>query len=835
MAATEPSKPPHRSLKWLDGVAFGLVLLTLFWPIARAGIWDPFELRAIELARRIAIGLYGAGSLELEGVSNELPTQGEVDRGELPFTSMALGLRLFGLHAWAGRLPLVLLSLAGLLATYVLVRRLADRAAAIMSVLVLGTMPLFFLHARTMLGDGVTMAALAVAVAGSALALFERTRWPVRSAWLGLAAVGLVAGLLTRGLILGVAVPLLGTGLAWLVLRLSGTLGRERFTDACGAALLGVGLVSAVLGSRLLAQAVSEPDRYFVWLGFGVAPPPQPPTFDAAIGVLGHALFPWSAFVPVALARLTTFSGGPDDAARARESGLRLAALSVAVLGLGAYGWLAPVAGVLPFGPVAMLAILVALALRDLGRGAPLSRAAGLAGAALLVLLIADFVNLPEKILVPFGVEAGRFPDSLKTAGHPWLVGGGLLAALTLVAALLDRAEADSAPFSSRDYRAFIDTVRELWNGNLLFGACVLEAALLGFAGFDLLGERFPALARFSAGGETTRLGGRVAWLVLPALAVLPFAVLVLRDSVRLLERTRSRGGLFGWLPDRGALAAFGGVACGAALSVGFYPAVAMHLSPQESYAAFLRLAQPGEPLALVGTSNATAPYAAGRSVVSLGGTDQAYDWLFTPGPRRWLLLRAESLAGLNSRYRARIGRGNLPILDAHSSEILLASSELKPGEKNENPLDRYLLEHAPRPMRPLDANLGDQLDVLGWDMTDLDGGLVRAIRPGRRYLFSLYFRVTARLSGSWETFVHIDGFQRRYNGDHPTLEGRYPFALWNVGDIIVDRHEVVLEPNFTPGKYRVYVGLYAGSRRLPVRRGAHNEDRLDAGEITVE
>jgi 4-amino-4-deoxy-L-arabinose transferase-like glycosyltransferase len=834
LAENEPSPPPHRSLRWLDAAAFGLVALTLGWPIAKGGIWDPFELRSIELARRIAIGLYGASGLELEGMNNELPTQGEVDRGELPFTSMALGLRCFGLHAWAGRLPLVLFALAGLFATYVLVRRLADRSAAILCVLVLGTMPLYFLHARTMLGDGVTMAAVAITVTGCALALFDRASTRVRVAWLALGALGIAAGLLTRGLILAVAVPLLGVGLAWLVLRLTGTLGRDRFTDTSGLALLGVGLLTATLGSRLLAHAVSVPERYFVWLGFGVTRPPTPPTFDAVVGALGHALFPWSALVPIALARITAFPSGLGAEARARESALRLTALTVAVLGLGAHGGLAPVAGVLPFGPVALLAVLLAVTLRDLGRGASLSRAAGLTGAALLVLLIADFINLPEKILTPFAVPSVRFPDSLKTAGHPWLLVGGVLAAFSFFAALLDRDESGSAPFSRRDYLAWVDTIRELWNGNLLFGACVVEAALLGFVGFDLLGERFPALARFGA-GESLRLGGRLAWLVLPLLAVLPLAVLALRDAVRYLERARSRGGLCAWLPDRGALAASGAIACGAALSVGFYPEVAVHLSPQESYAAFLRLSKPGEPLALLGTSSATAPYAAGRSVVALGGTEQAYEWLFTPGPRRWLLLRSESLAGLNSRYRGRKGAGNLPILDAHSSEILLASNELRPGEKNENPLERYLLASAPQPMRPLDANLGDQLDVLGWDITDLDGRLARAIRPGRRYQFSLYFRVTARISGSWETFIHIDGFQRRYNGDHPTLDGRYPFALWRVGDILADRHEVVLEPNFTPGKYRVYVGLFAGSRRLPVRRGAHHEDRLDAGEITVE
>jgi hypothetical protein len=220
---------------------------------------------------------------------------------------------------------------------------------------------------------------------------------------------------------------------------------------------------------------------------------------------------------------------------------------------------------------------------------------------------------------------------------------------------------------------------------------------------------------------------------------------------------------------------------------------------------------------------------------VALAENEQAYEWLLAPGPRRWLLLRAEALAGLNSRYRARAHAGNLPILDAHSSEILLASNQLKPGEQNENPLARFVLDQAPRPAHPLDANLGGQLDVLGWDVTDLDGQAVRAIRPGRRFVFSLYFRVVARLSGSWETFVHIDGFQRRYNGDHPTLDGRYPFALWNVGDIIADRHEISLEPNFTPGTYHVYVGLYAGARRLEVSRGANSENRLEAGDLIVE
>ncbi len=833
MLEPEPELPVERREKWLAAAAFGFAAATLAAPFAKSGIWEPFELRSLELARRIAIGLYGATGFDFTGSNNALPTRGEVARGELPFTSMALGLRLFGLHVWAGRLPLVVAALAGLGATYLLVRRLASLRAAALSVLVLGTMPLYFLQARTLLGDGMTLAALAVASSGLTLAVFDRGSARLRFGFLALGVFGLVAGLLSRGLLLGVAVPLLGPALAWLLLRVSAGLPPERFRDACGTALLGTGLFAAALGARLLARAIDAPERYFMWLGFGMERPAARPTFDAVIGQLGHGLFPWSAFLPVALARVTSRPAAATPVAR--EDGLRASCLVSAALGLFAWGGVATDAGLMPFGPVAALAVLVALALADLDRGAPASRAAGMTGVALLVLLLADFMNEPDKAFVPFVVEGAHFPESFKGAGHGYFLAGSALAALGFFAALLERDADDGEPFARRDYLAWLETLRDLWRGNLLFGACVLEAGLLGFVGFDLLGERVPALARFAASSQATRELGRVAWLVVPLLAALPLATLALRDSVRWLERARRRSRRGGWLPPRSMLAALGGVACGAGLSLGYYPALTAQLSPDESFDTFRRLARPGEELAVVGSGALTASYTAGRNVITLDDPDQASGFLLTRGVRRWLIVRSDALAGLNSRYRLQFHAGNLPILDARSSENLLASNELRSGEKNENPLGRYVLDRAPHPLHPLDANLAGVLDVLGWDVTELDGQPVRWITPGRRYDFVVYLHVTSRITGAWETFVHIDGFQRRYNGDHPTLDGHYPFALWNVDDFIADRHEIRLEPYFPHGTYQVYFGFYMGDRRMPVRRGLADESRLAGGDLVVE
>jgi len=839
MVGPDPEMPEKSALgrvPWPTLGLLGVLAATLVVPAFRQGLWDPHELGPIEFGRRIAVGLYDGAEFALEGLNNDLPSRGEVGRGELPFTSIGLALRLFGLHAWAARAALLVWAFVGLGATYLLVRRLVDEFAALISVLVLGTIPLYFLHARTLLGDGVTMGALSVTVAGLTLALFDAGTVRLRLGFLLFGGVGLAAGFLSRGVLLGVAVPALGVGSAYGFARLAGAKPGERFSDVAAAVIVVTGVAAAFVGAASLARGTEDPGRYEPLLGFGVVTGATPPTFDVVIGTLGHALFPWSALVPVALARLVVPPRTAPGAAWTGETGLRLSIVSVAVLGVGAQSYLAPFSGGLPFGAVCVIAVAIALMLRDFDRGVPASPTLGLIAGLLLLVFAFDFVSEPDRVLSAFGVEGARFPESAKAAAVPSLVAAALIAAVPFGLAVLETEKSGAPAFQANDYLAWLRTVRDLWGGNLLFGACVAEASLLGFVAFDLVGERVPSLRRFAASGEMTRAISRVGWLVIPLALALPLVVIAARDAVRWLDRQRQAGRARAFVPSRGALAASGGVLVGFAASLGFYPALAAQLSPQESFATFTALAKPGEELGMVGASAAAAPYAAGRSVTTFATAERAFDWLDDEDPgRRWLVLRSDALAGMNSRYRGRTRPPrNLPILDGRSSEILLASNQLLPGERSENPLDRYLFAAAPKPAHPLDANLGDQLDVLGWDLFDRRGRSLSAIVPGETVELVIYFKVIARITGSWDTFVHIDGFQRRFNADHPTLGGRYPFALWRIGDVVADRYEFRLEPNFTAGEYRLLFGLYAGSRRLALRRGPGTDDRLDAGPVVV-
>ena len=775
-----------------------------------------------------------------------MPTRSELARGELPFTSIAVGFRVFGLHAWAGRLPLAIWGLLGLAASYWLVSRLADRRSAWFSLLVLATMPLYFLHARTMLGDIVTMSSLSLSLAGLGLAVFERgtgTRAGARWLALGLGILGMSCAVLSRGVLIGVAAPALSVGLTWLVLRSTRVSASERFGDAVGALALGVGVVSGVWAWQALLQAPESGGKFSLLLGSVVNRPHVLPTFDSVLLQLGHALFPWSPVLPVALGSLLQKPAGvAEPSALERESALRLLCLTLPVLSLGAYGISAPVLGTMPFGAVAPLAIAVALFVRDVERGAQLGRALPLLVCAFAILLLVDFNNFPDKGLSAFCVSDVHFPDSFRVAAERWLGAGTLIFCGAFFFLLQERSSHRDTRFQLSEYLVWPRVLRELWDGNLLFALVVFEAALVGLCVLGLLSERVLALHNLEMLGATQRSWALRAAFALPTLVASPLLLMAVRDAFRTLFDPELGSG-FG--PGALARAWSGGlsraqaalivcVGFGLCSSLGYYPGLLSQISPKQVFDAYRRQAKAGEALGMLGAGAASATYYAGRNVPSFDTAEQAFDWLLASDERRWLVIRAADLGILNARYRARQAPArNLPVLDRSSSEIMLVSNRLG-GAHNDNPLAPYVLEQAPKPTHALNANLGDKLDVLGWDTLDREGRLVDAVEAGHHYVFVIYYRVVQPINGSWETFIHVDGFQRRFNGDHPTTAGKYPFNLWQVGDFIADRSEFTLGPNFGAGKYRVYFGLYSGNRLLEVRRGEAVENRLEAGFLDV-
>jgi 4-amino-4-deoxy-L-arabinose transferase-like glycosyltransferase len=813
------------SRKALPFIAFALALASLFGMLATSGIWDPPELKVADLSRRIAVALFHAQNLVI-GADNVVPTAPELGRGELPFTSIALGLKVFGLNEWAGRLPMALWGFAGVLATFWFLSRLVDRVAASFAVVALVTMPLFFLQSRTILGDIVAMSGIAIAVAGLAVAVFDtRLASGARyGAWL-LGAGGMAAGYGARGVLVGVALPALTVALSWLVRR-NGT-GVNGLSAIFAVLCLVLGLAGLGLGVRALVVAE---DRQFVrLLGAVVERKRLALTHDVIVHQLGHALFPWSAFIPFALGRLFRPPIAEGEAFE-RESDARVVVLMAATLSFGLYTALAPLVGVLPFGGVFALACAVALCLRDFERGAPPSRGVAIGVAALLVLFYTDFKNFPEKGLTAFVVDDVRMPDSFKDTAKRIMELGALASAGLFALSFFERDEGQRA-FDKPDYLVWPTILRTTWGGNIGFAAVGLEAAFVVLARLSPASDRVFHLPFIETMALPLRLVSRFGFVVLPVILLLPFFGLLARDALRF--------GLRKLRVTRGTSALVSIAALGAVLSFVYYPALARQISPKEVFESYQKLARPGEELGMIATSNAntgTARYYAHGDVKPFTNVTDAFNWLTaSDDKRRFLISRSNDIGQINSQFRAaRRPAKNIPVLDARSSEILLVSNRLLPGETNENPFAKWVLEERPTPQRPIDIDFNGQLHAFGWAITNADGEPLTWVRAGKPYEIRFYYEVTRPISGEWQTFIHIDGYQRRYNGDHDTLEGKYPFHLWKTGDVMVDIHPFELEPNFTAGTYTVFFGLFRGDQRLEVKTPGSQENRVNAGPLEV-
>lgn len=928
---------PRRAIDWalLVATAVPALLFLVLPPLSKSGLWDPYELNIADLSRRIALNLYHADSLSLAGADNSLPHLNDLGRPQLPFSSIALGFKLFGLQEWAGRLPLALWGVLGVVATYGFVARLFDRRAGVYSAVVLSTMPLYFVQARSMMGDICAMAGFAMAFGGLAVAVFDRQ--PVRGSvatdgdlrptsvsrripWLVMAVVGLFVGVESRGALIGAAVPLLGVGVAWGLTRVATAHAQRDWAgDIIGVVACVAGVGIGAVAVRATAQAGRDVD---LWVGAIARPPSKYATFDYFVAAIGHALAPWSAFLPFAVGRvlIAPSVGSSGPAGLERESQARAALLVGLAVAFVAHAYLVDRTDLSVFTAPALCAAICAVAIRDFERGARTSVAVSIGVLVFAAVLHHDFHELPEKAYQAFGVTGATFPEGFKdTSLHLWWAVLGCFAICAFLT-WIER-EPKRVAFDPASYSSVFGSLREAFGGALAFAYVVAIAGAATAALVLFLGLRFraPWLPQMSAtirdlvlnawwvvalaplgfifgllfacdfwlwafGGPRSlsrqslvrgfepfeelfaRLGctlrswkgGEPDWWVVPfvlaplmlaAIPLIAFAIASELMAVRALvaAAVAVSAGLvaflvFGILGDllkhRAAALVVGGGVAGFILCFFYYPALANQLSPKDVFEAYRR-ACPGAPLALLGVGGRTSAYYSGGQPQSFTDPTSAYHWLAAGGAqRRCLALKAEELPKLNQLWRQRGegARANVPIVDAKSSQILLAASSLGGSDKNENPLSQYVLSAPPHPWRRIEANLEDKIEVLGIDLVDDRGRNVEVVSAGREYHLRTYYKVLAPVTTEWEAFVHIDGYHRRHNGDHKPLNGKYAMSLWLPGDILVDDSDFKLEPNFTPGTYAIYFGLFVGDTRLKVLTGPNDgENRINGGELRVQ
>jgi 4-amino-4-deoxy-L-arabinose transferase-like glycosyltransferase len=470
-------------------VGVAAALFFVLPPLSHSGLWDPYELNVADLGRRVALNLHGGTGLSLDGADNSLPHLNDLGRPQLPFTAIALGFKFFGLKEWAGRLPLALIGLLGVASTFGWVSRLIDRRAGAFAALSLCTMPLYFVHARTMLGDITTMASLTMAFGGLAVVVFDRDdqgKSRLSPVFVAMAVLGLIGGWFSRGGLLGVAVPTMAVGLAWLVSVGAG--GRALFgkdgIDVRGVvALLCLGLGAFALYQGVVGLGDDKAKDLNLWVGAMLRPAGKYPTFDHYVSHIGHALAPWSAFAPFALGRLYIAPQVAPGAKFSRESETRVAILVAAAVCFVMHGFLVARTELIAFSGPALLAAAAGIALRDYERGAHPSLATAVGTAVFLGVFHHDFHSMPEKAYQAFAVPATQFPESFKD--RSWLlwtialVGFAGVSVLTFV-----EIGGKRKPFQPANYAQVIRALRDSWDGilSLAYFAIVAGSSLAGLA-----------------------------------------------------------------------------------------------------------------------------------------------------------------------------------------------------------------------------------------------------------------------------------------------------------------------------------------------------------------
>jgi hypothetical protein len=802
--------------------------LFLIAGIDTAGIWDPYELERAELARRIAIHVFGA-KLQVPGALNGMPTLSDLESGELGYVSMAAGFAVWGLHDFAGRLPMALWAFVGALALFVFLARVRSPRAGLFGVVVLVTMPTYFVQARAMLGDAAALASFALCFFGFAAALIEDDgRAAAVMSVVGV--VGGACGFLSRGWLLGVVAPCGGVGLSWLALLGAGERRWRRTRRAAvGAAALAIAAVGAWRGMAPLVAHGHALDEVRRAVGVSVLPSTAPEsTFDLYIRELGHGLFPWSAFLPFAFGLMLS---------RRDDTGVRTLLLVGGAAAYGVHAALGPFTGPLPFVGVAVLAAIIGLVVDELdAHYVSRLRVVGVGTMMLLAVLAHDRLADPEEGLAAFAIAGAELPPGIGTTldSYVFAASAMFVALLVLTFAMAPLASSDGSTLRTAvrerlaRYEEIASELSKIWAGNLSFGFLVLEAALLGMGATLLIGRRMGWSSVVGMSRSWAYVGLNLWWVVPLALVTVPLAIdVAVRGYGMLLNKLRAPRSL-------GMLVA--ALASGATLCFGYYDAMAEQLSPKGALDAYAKRHGRGEPLGLLGVSSRVGRYYAGsEQTMDLSGPRAAIRWLAESGdgPPRWLAFRDAKLAELNALHRRAQG-DNLVMVPSGSEQILLATSARLAG--NANPLAPFVRSKPPeRIQHPVEARFGDQLRLLGWEIVDEEGQPVERLEAGEPYRMRVFLHVEDRIARSFQAFIHVDAPGQRYNGDHPVVGGRYPMTFWEPGDYIVDEHELTLPRHFKPGRHTVFLGFFIFKERLAVTEGRHHEDRLIAGSVVVE
>lgn len=216
---------------------------------------------------------------------------------------------------------------------------------------------------------------------------------------------------------------------------------------------------------------------------------------------------------------------------------------------------------------------------------------------------------------------------------------------------------------------------------------------------------------------------------------------------------------------------------------------------------------------------------------------------------QRFLVVPKDAFSELNHDFRSAHDGQHVPVLDARSSRLVLATNKLQPGQQDENWLRQSVLTPAQfaalKGVTKLSANFDDQLQLIGFKLAE------NAVARSQKYKLTLYWKVIKATTTSWKLFMH----------PHPLHLDRWPLSPpdpsedenkpclgcfqtnhWMTGDIIADSFEQEVPLGTQSGPNEIILGWYnpSNDQRMTVLSASgngvikHSDNRVTIGNLQV-
>ncbi len=127
-------------------------------------------------------------------------------------------------------------------------------------------------------------------------------------------------------------------------------------------------------------------------------------------------------------------------------------------------------------------------------------------------------------------------------------------------------------------------------------------------------------------------------------------------------------------------------------------------------------------------------------------------------------------------------------------------------------------------PSHTIGANLSDQILLLGYDLGDESSASDEAVlttQPGATIPVTIHWQTLSPMDRDYTVFVHLLDQRGQIWGqsDGEPNQGFYPTSFWDVGETVLDRHDIMVDVSTPSGQYALVAGIYLLStgERLPV------------------